>query len=66
MMGKGGAETLGWQEEAVRQEGERLKALDVDRYYTCHCTGLPAFHLLEAVLGGRVAYFQTGDTLELD
>ncbi len=65
MMGPGGAETLGWTEEAVVAEAETLKELPVGTYYTCHCTGLPAFHLLKQVLGDRVVYFQTGDTIEL-
>lgn len=65
MMGPQGALTLGWTEEEVLAEAERLRALPVARYYTCHCTGLPAFALLKSALGDRVAYFQTGDCIEL-
>lgn len=65
MMGRGGALTMGWTEEEVLAEARRLEKLPVRRYYTCHCTGLPAFELLQAQLGDRVAYFQTGDTVEL-
>ena len=65
MMGKGGAETLGWPREAVLAEGERLKSLPVARYYTCHCTGLPAFRLLRGVLGERLSYLRTGDIVAL-
>ena len=65
MMGPGGADTLGWPEEEVYSEGKRLKELPVERYYTCHCTGLPAFALLKTALGDRVAYFRTGDQIEL-
>lgn len=66
MMGKGGADTLGWSEEDVLAEGEALNALPVDVYYTCHCTGTPAFQLLQQVLGDRVRYFSTGQTIEVD
>lgn len=65
MMGPGGADTLGWQEEEVRREGQRLKALPVACYHTCHCTGLPAFGLLKAELGDRFSYFRTGDSIEI-
>lgn len=65
MMGPGGADTLGWPEEEVMAESRRLKELPVERYYTCHCTGLPAFALLKTELGDRVGYFRTGDCVEL-
>ena len=65
MMGKAGVTSLGWGEEDVRAEAEALKALPVSTYYTCHCTGTPAFALLKEVLGDRIRYFQTGDQVEI-
>ena len=32
--------------------------------YTGHCTGTPAFEILQEVLGERLSYFSTGTVLE--
>ena len=34
-------------------------------YYTCHCTGPEAYHQLKEILGDRINYLATGDTIEL-
>lgn len=65
MMGKAGVTSLGWSEAEVRAEAEALKELPVSTYYTCHCTGTPAFALLKEALGDRIRYFQTGDQVEI-
>lgn len=65
MMGRTGVSSLGWSEAEVRAEAEALKALPVSAYYTCHCTGTPAFALLKEVLEDRISYFQTGDQVEI-
>ena len=35
------------------------------RFYTCHCTGLPAFDLMKSVMGDRLRYVHSGDIIEL-
>ena len=32
-------------------------------FYTCHCTGMPAFALMKEIMGGRLQYFACGDEL---
>ena len=34
-------------------------------FYTCHCTGLPAFDLMKSVMRDRLRYVHSGDTIEL-
>ena len=35
------------------------------RFYTCHCTGLPAFERMKRILGDRLQYIRCGDALFL-
>lgn len=65
LMGMGGVSTLGVEEEQVRAICRRLLELGVEQVFTGHCTGDPGFALLQEELGGRVRYFQTGDTVEV-
>lgn len=32
-------------------------------FYTCHCTGMPAFNRLCELMGSRIRYFAAGDTI---
>lgn len=34
-------------------------------FYTCHCTGLPAFAVMKEIMGDRLRYLPCGDTLEI-
>ena len=34
-------------------------------FYTCHCTGLPAYALMKEIMGDRLQYFACGETLEI-
>ena len=36
------------------------------QFYTCHCTGIPAFERLQLTMGGRVGYFACGAELVLE
>jgi len=42
-----------------------LKGADINRIYTCHCTGQYAYNLLKADLGGNIDYFYTGSRIEI-
>lgn len=35
------------------------------KYYTGHCTGLEAYHLLKEVMGDRIQYLATGTVIEI-
>ena len=40
------------------------RLLDYDTmYYTCHCTGLPAFDIMKEIMGDRLKYVHTGDEI---
>ncbi len=34
-------------------------------YYTCHCTGLPAYERLKGMMGDKIDYLATGSILEI-
>ncbi|MGZ7069036.1 MAG: MBL fold metallo-hydrolase [Methanobacterium sp.] len=44
-----------------------LKLLDypIEKVYTGHCTGRKAYPILKKVMGDKVEYFKTGDSVEL-
>ena len=48
----------------IKAIGAFLKAQDTV-YYTCHCTGTEAFHQLQTILGDRINYLATGDTIQI-
>ncbi len=48
----------------IRETAEELKTLPT-RFFTCHCTGLPAYDLMKEILGGQLAYLHCGDTIIL-
>lgn len=49
----------------VREFAERLRALDVQKIYTGHCTGERAFEILREVLGDRAEQMYTGMKIEV-
>ena len=34
-------------------------------YYTCHCTGLKQYALLKEIMGDKLCYAATGDSITL-
>lgn len=62
MMGKTGTDSMNCTEEDVKQVAARLHALGVEEICTGHCTGLPAFAVLEHCPAPRVNYLRTGST----
>ena len=65
LMGPGGVTTLGPKPDAVRALACRLtEELGVDGVYTGHCTGGPAFALLQEAAPGKIHAIHPGDTLE--
>lgn len=60
LMGQDGIESMGPSEEEVQRLGERLAAYPVRKYYTGHCTGIPAFRILKDMLNDRLDSIFTG------
>lgn len=52
-------------DDQVKAFAERLKALNVQKIYTGHCTGDHAFEILKKVLGNRAEQMRTGMQIEL-
>ncbi|MGG5461375.1 MBL fold metallo-hydrolase [Clostridium sp. B9] len=44
--------------------GEVLGARDT-KFYTCHCTGMKAFKMLEGILGNKISYISTGQVVDI-
>lgn len=65
MMGATGTDSINCSADYVRAVAEEFKRLDIARIYTGHCTGQPAFTLLQEQLGNRLSYMKTGDRITL-
>lgn len=65
LMGLAGVSTLGVKPERVEALGRKLLSLGVQEVFTGHCTGAPAFALLQPVLGERLHYLATGMAVTL-
>lgn len=66
LMGVDGVTTMRESREDVIRLGQRLLDLGVEHIYTGHCTGEPAFAVLEEVLDERIHYFCSGVSLEME
>lgn len=33
-------------------------------FYTCHCTGLPAYDMMKEIMGGKIAYVHCGESVK--
>ncbi len=56
---------LGEKKKNIVELGERLLKYNIEKTYTCHCTGDRGFKILKGVMGDKIGYFKTGDELEL-
>lgn len=50
--------------DVVRRIGEFLKSTG-SKYYTGHCTGAEAYHLLKTVMGDQIQYFAAGSVVDI-
>ena len=62
-MKKDGEYTAG-ERETVTATARRLMELPC-KYYTCHCTGLPAYAAMKEIMGDRLEYLRCGDRIDL-
>lgn len=53
------------EKEDIIFTAEKLSQYEIERIYTCHCTGKRAFTILNDVLGGGIDYISTGDHVEV-
>lgn len=65
MMGFG-FKKIGREPRFIKDVANILDQVCVDKVHTCHCTGLTAYAILQAEIGDRIAYFKTGDRIELE
>ena len=65
MMGATGTDSINCSEDYVCALADTLTRLGVQQVYTGHCTGEPAFRLLEERLGGRLHDMKTGSRIRL-
>ena len=65
MMGATGTDSVNCSVDYIDRTARELLAIGVERLYTGHCTGMPAFKLLSARLGDRLRYMRTGDRIRL-
>lgn len=57
-------ENLCETDERITQLGELLLQTGA-QFYTCHCTGMKAFHMLKEVMGEQIRYLSTGQTITI-
>lgn len=62
MMQKNGYEAD--ERELIRDAAKELRGMGT-RFYTGHCTGIPAFQMMREIMGGRLVYMHSGDRILL-
>ena len=45
--------------QAIAQELSKYPT----KFYTCHCTGVPAFEEMKKIMGNQLEYVRSGDEL---
>ncbi len=65
LMGADGPDSMRESEEQVRALGEKLLHMQVETFYTGHCTGTKAYPILKEVLGERIQMLVTGKEIEV-
>lgn len=61
----GGLHLAGMRKDAVREIAGKIRALDIERVITGHCTGNKAYAVLREELGDRVTQTYTGMVIEV-
>lgn len=61
----GGFHLYHTSEEGIRSLAARIRATGIERIYTGHCTGGPAYGILREELGDQVQQLRTGMVIEL-
>ena len=61
----GGFHIIGESEQTVRELGRQLSGFNIEKTYTCHCTGKKSYKVLKDELKERIDYLCTGRDIEL-
>lgn len=61
----GGFHLIGESKKVAEEVGQKLLQFNMDKVYTCHCTGKKAYEVLENELQGKLQYLCTGMEIEL-
>ena len=48
----------------IRDAAKELRGMDT-RFYTGHCTGIPAFEMMREIMGEQIRYMHSGDRVEI-
>ena len=65
LMGTEGPDSMRESREQVTLLAQKLACLNVDAWYTGHCTGTKAFPILKEVLGDKLHLLVTGTEIEI-
>lgn len=57
---------LGMKKIEIEKVGNELNNIDVEHFYTCHCTGMKAYNLLKPILKEKLSYLSTGESLHFN
>ena len=58
------AEYTGDEIREIEEIAEELKKYST-RFITCHCTGLPAFDRMKAIMGDQLTYVHSGEEIDI-
>lgn len=56
---------LGKRKDYIINLSERLADYNIDKIYTCHCTGYKEFQILKKMMKDEIVYFSTGESYEV-
>ena len=51
------------EQNVICSTAEKLKEYPT-MFYTCHCTGLPAYDMMKEIMGGKIAYVHCGESVK--
>lgn len=57
--------SIGGTKDDIKALGKALSEYPIEKFYTGHCTGMKAYHLLKEVLDDRLEHLPTGRRVEI-
>ena len=52
------------ERQLIQDVAKELQSMDT-KFYTGHCTGIPAFQMMKEIMGDKLEYMHSGDTILL-
>ncbi|MCG8532824.1 MAG: MBL fold metallo-hydrolase [Desulfovibrionales bacterium] len=65
LVGLSALKTMGGSQQDIERIGEQLLSYPIGKLYTGHCTGLKAYEILRSVMGEKLGYLATGESVTL-